>query len=507
MRIVEKLLYGIGGLLALVLLFIILCHFKPEIAKDLGETIQANAKETEELITEEKKNEDTFDATTATDGIVVLPISVDMYVEPTEDQLLIPSWAHEKGGWTPVSVDGNAITEKEAEEIAETLDIGKDGKGLDFEALKYPYYHMLDATGKTIYRQIYANANALIKDFAPVEAVSSTLLKNAFTAVVNDHPELFWVNTAYEYDYAPTGRVAAVYLSFNKTADSIDQAKQLFEDAAADLLEGTEELKTEYEKEVYVHDRLISHVSYSTAAAMNQSAYSAMVLKKTVCAGYARAFQYLMQELGIPCYYCTGYAGENHAWNIIKLSDGYYNVDTTWDDTNPNTYIYFNCSDADYRKDHIRRDLSVKLPACNGALYRGLEIEEEEEKTPSKEEDKKEENKGSSSSEAGDVVIVLRSLEDAGFAYEDILWTTKDYYADCSQNLVAENKKQYTFKNVVADADLWEDIAKNYEDDGYMKSYMSRVLTEKHLSGCEVTVTGEPLSDGSILLTHTITIW
>lgn len=507
MRIVEKLLYGIGGLLALVLLFILLCHFKPEIAQELGETIQAKAKETEELVTEQKSEEDTFDAVTATDGIVVLPITASEYVAPTEDQLRIPSWADEKCGLTLISVNGTQITDEEAQEIPETLGIGKDGKGLDFDALMYPYYHMLDATGKTIYRQIYANANALIKDFAPVEAVSGALLKNAFMAVVNDHPELFWVNTGYEYDYAPTGRVAAIHLSFNRTADSLDEAKKLFEDSAAAILEGTDELGTDYDKEVYVHDRLISRVSYSTTAAMNQSAYSAMVLGKTVCAGYARAFQYLMQQLGIPCYYCTGYAGQNHAWNIIKLSDGYYNVDTTWDDTNPNTYIYFNCSDADYRKDHIRRDLSVKLPACNGSLYRGLELEEEEEKekTPSKEE--KEENKGGSSSENQEVVVALRSLEDAGFAYEDILWTLKDYYADCSMNLISENKKQYIFKNVVADADVWEDIVKNYEDDGYMKSYMSRVLAEKHLSGCDVTVTGEPLSDGSILLTHTITIW
>ena len=72
---------------------------------------------------------------------------------------------------------------------------------------------------------------------------------------------------------------------------------------------------------MYVHDRLISRISYSKAATMNQSAYSALVGGKTVCAGYARAFQYLMQKLGIPCYYCTGFAGENHAWNIIKLSD------------------------------------------------------------------------------------------------------------------------------------------------------------------------------------------
>lgn len=505
MRIVEKLLYGIGGLLALILLFILLCHFKPELAQNLGETLKANAKENEQLDTqEEKSTKDTFDAATASDGMVVLPIAAEEYVAPTENQLLIPSWADEKCGLTLISVDGTAITDEEAQEVSDTLGVGNVGKGLDFDAEMYPYYHMLDATGKTIYRQIYANANSLIKDFAPVEAISSTLLKNAFTAVVNDHPELFWVNTAYEYEYAPTGRVAAIYLSFNRTADDIQTAKQLFEESAVSILAGVDELGNDYEREVYVHDRLISRVSYSKTAAMNQSAYSAMVLGKTVCAGYARAFQYLMQKLGIPCYYCTGFAGENHAWNIIKLSDGYYNVDTTWDDTNPNTYIYFNCSDADYAKDHIRRDLSVKLPPCNGKQYRGLEIEEEEDTSSDKETNDSKEDSATTEQET---VIVLRSLKDVGFAYEDLLWTIEDYYADCSMHLVEENKKQYTFKNVIADGELWEDIIKGYEDDDYLDAYMSRVLAEKHLSGSEVTVTGEMLSDGSYLLTHIITLW
>ena len=49
MRIVERLLYGIGGLLALILLFIMLCHFKPELAEKIGETLKANAKEMEEI--------------------------------------------------------------------------------------------------------------------------------------------------------------------------------------------------------------------------------------------------------------------------------------------------------------------------------------------------------------------------------------------------------------------------------------------------------------------------
>ena len=102
---------------------------------------------------------------------------------------------------------------------------------------------------------------------------------------------------------------------------------------------------------------------------MNQSAYSALVEGKSVCAGYARAYQYLMQRLGIPCYYCTGFAGEDHAWNIVGLDDGYYNVDVTWDDTPGGEYDYFNKTDEDYADTHVRRDLSVNLPKCEGQRY------------------------------------------------------------------------------------------------------------------------------------------
>ena len=66
----------------------------------------------------------------------------------------------------------------------------------------------------------------------------------------------------------------------------------------------------------------------------------AIVNKKTVCAGYAKAFQLLLTKLNIPCYYIVGFAKEAHAWNIVKL-DGYYNVDLTWDDAKEQ-YKYFN---------------------------------------------------------------------------------------------------------------------------------------------------------------------
>lgn len=504
MRIVEKLLYGIGGLLALVLLFIILCHFKPELAKNLGETIQANAKEAEELITEEKKEEDTFDVATASDGLAVLPISKEAYVVPTEDRLELPSWAEQKSGLTPIQDQGIQITEEEAIEIPKQLGIGRDGKGLSFDNLMYPYYSMLDATGQAIYRQIYANANAMIKDFAPIEAVSATLLKNAFMAVVNDHPELFWVNTAYQYKYAPSGRIASIHLSFNKTADNIDMAKGLFEAAAQEILSEAQELDKVHDKELFVHDALVEKLTYHKAASMNQSAYSALVLGKTVCAGYARAYQYLLQQLGIPCYYCTGYAGENHAWNIVKLEDTYYNVDVTWSDTKPQNYLYFNGTDADYAKDHIRRDLAVKLPVCNGTLYRLCEIEYEEPEEPKNNASSKEDK--DTSKEEGQQIVVLRTLEQVGFEYEDLIRSIQDYYADCSQQLVKTNRKNITFKNVVKDDKLWKEIMTSYEEGNYENAYMNRLLAEKHLSGAKLTVTGEMLSDGSYLITHEVSM-
>ena len=82
---------------------------------------------------------------------------------------------------------------------------------------------------------------------------------------------------------------------------------------------------------------------------MDQSAYSALVQGRSVCAGYARAFQYICQRLGIPAYYCAGSSGEDHAWNIVKLGDGFYNVDRKYDvDYKQGMYIGMGAKDVSF---------------------------------------------------------------------------------------------------------------------------------------------------------------
>ena len=99
---------------------------------------------------------------------------------------------------------------------------------------------------------------------------------------------------------------------------------------------------------------------------MNQSAYSALAEWEERVCRLCQSLSVSATAAGNSCYYCTGYSGGDHAWNIVKLDDGYYNVDVTWDDAAAIRYDYFNKTDADFASTHVRQNLSVYLPACNG---------------------------------------------------------------------------------------------------------------------------------------------
>lgn len=297
------------------------------------------------------------------------------YVAPDELTLMIPEDMLERvGGYITITLDTETLPDAEAQRVESELGYGETGDGLDFDPLMYPYYAMLDDQSKHLYRQIYANANAMIDDFRAVESdVTPTQLRSAFMAVFYDHPELFWLDTRFSAGFRGNGDCLELKLYFNSLANDVDNIRGQFDAAAASLANSA---STPYDIEKNIHAALSHNNVYSLAAPYNQSAYSALMGGSTVCAGYSRAFQYACQLAGIPCYYCAGYAGESHAWNIICLDGEFYNVDVTWDDTDRSpeyNYDWFNKSDADYGTTHVRRDLSVYLPPCNGSKYSNLE--------------------------------------------------------------------------------------------------------------------------------------
>lgn len=478
-----------------------------------------------------------------------MPGEMNGYVAPSMDQMQIPEDVSGRTGFTPVQPEEQQIPDQEAQNLKETLGSGETGEGLSFSAEEYPYYQMLSENQQSVYRQIYANAQNLTEKFAPEKTVSASDVKTAFEAVIGDHPEMFWLETGYSSKYLTNGQCVEIDLKYNSTADDLESAKQRFDAAAQNLITGAASLDSNYEKEKYVHDALASAVTYDLTADMNQSAYSALVNGKSVCAGYARAYQYLLQQLGIPCYYCTGYSGGDHAWNIVKLEDGYYNVDVTWDDAAAIRYDYFNKTDADFASTHVRQNLSVYLPACNGTAYRqenttgavgtgqpseagGATPDPDAGTTPSGGQtdgsvtDPGQQGDGTQESEQPgsslsdyinpDPQEPLRypSGNTAGSAGNttaaatpepraDALTDLSSYYEDCRKQLTGLGSGDQHFDNVVPKS-LWSTIEQSYHTGAYEQGYVVDVLKNLGMEYFAIQLQLVDIGDGYYRVYHNV---
>ena len=290
------------------------------------------------------------------------------YLPPDISDLDVPRELQEKAGLTSAEEISKVVSDSEADQIESGMPLEPTGKDLSFDPMMYPYFHMLDADEQALYRQIYSHAKIRNAAFRSVlQEVTADQVQDAFLAVYYDHPELFWVDNTFYTFYRRNGNFIELDLTFNEAGYNYASASQQWGDAADSLLAAAYDIDDPSLKEKALHDALAAADTYRRNAPMNQSAYSAVVNHETVCAGYARAFQFLLQQYGIPCYLCVGYAGEPHAWNIVCLDGKYYNVDVTWDDTEEESgvsYDWYNRSDADYATTHIRQGLSVNLPPC-----------------------------------------------------------------------------------------------------------------------------------------------
>lgn len=190
-----------------------------------------------------------------------------------------------------------------------------------------------------------------------------------------DWPEIFWMWPGCLYTEDEPEVCVGLDMGYNDHFNNRKQEQQLFLSAANSILAGMPADGTDYEKELYLHDALVKHVTYDDAYVEEQNAYSALVNGMAVCSGYAFALQYLLMRAGIESYYVVGTAGEDengkpvgHAWNIAKIGGTWYYVDATWDDYDDDTpyHAYFNITTAMLEAEHTldAPPYNVTLPDC-----------------------------------------------------------------------------------------------------------------------------------------------
>ena len=152
-------------------------------------------------------------------------------------------------------------------------------------------------------------------------------IHETLTAYKNDHPEVFWLKTSFSF-YNLENKTG-IYLFFNKSNDEIDEAKEKFDQVVDEIVSNAPKQVSDFEIEKYVNDYLIDNCEYDHESAESElilanenDAYGALVDKKAVCEGYARAFQLLCSRLGLDCVNVTGESeGVGHQWNCVKIED------------------------------------------------------------------------------------------------------------------------------------------------------------------------------------------
>ena len=193
---------------------------------------------------------------------------------------------------------------------------------------------------------------------------------------LNDHPECFWVSSGYRYSVYEDGTVVKVTLEFVVDEADIPLMRAQL-DSVADSIIASMPDGDNYAKALYLHDALASHTEY-VETGLHQTAYGALVSGKAVCAGYASAYQLLLQRVGICSFKVSGSSirptsgiPEPHAWNLVMIEDGVcVYTDVTWDDQGEQLYREYFCrSLEEFLLTHAEDKSIYDLPDCSHAGY------------------------------------------------------------------------------------------------------------------------------------------
>lgn len=245
------------------------------------------------------------------------------------------------------------------------------------------YYNHLSENLREAYREIYVHIMKYEDSGSFLSGIGVEDFWHAYYAVLADHPEIFWIGTSAQVEESGlTGEVVSYSFEVTVPAEERPAMKMELEAAADACIGGIWEEASEYEKIKYVYEYIIQTVEYSQDSHDSQNIQSALLYHASVCAGYSKAFQYILNRMGLFCTYITGTIqdGGDHGWNMVRIGENYYYVDVTWGDPvflnqmegdsggDVINYNYLCCTEADLFKTHIPGD-SIALPSCTSDDY------------------------------------------------------------------------------------------------------------------------------------------
>lgn len=246
-------------------------------------------------------------------------------------------------------------------------------------------YDTLSAAEQLWYQDINMTlGNMLVEKELAKEGFEAGLdvtdIEKVFQCVLNDHPEYFFVEGYTYTKYTQLDKMIRIEFSgtYNVSKEEAVKRYEQIQLSVEQLLAMLPADAADYQKVKYVYETIIRNTEYDLSAPDNQNIYSVFVGHASVCQGYAKATQYLLNRLAIPCTLVLGEvnSGAGHAWNLVMIENKYYYVDTTWGDASYQTdgvsafampeinYDYLCVTTGQILKTHTISEM-VPMPECN----------------------------------------------------------------------------------------------------------------------------------------------
>lgn len=319
----------------------------------------------------------------------------DFHTVFSEDDNITENTVDEDEIKVPQIIDNplNKIESTNDSKNEEIADIKYDNVNVD----KY-FYNQLDENAKIIYRALDSNKENMKTGTYKIEfgsTFSNVLNKtngqdllgeyyqSGIEAYIYDNPDIFYLEPSKMYlntEKITRGNEVTYNVYINQ-GDEVNYLTKEFssKEAVDNAINKLENIKNNIiasrtgniiDDIKLVHDYLIDNIEYDTTLSNSNiyDIYGALINKKCVCEGYARALKYILDDMNIPCILVIGRATnsegktENHAWNYVMIDNKWYGVDTTWDDpvvigggsqTYESRYKYFLKTSDVFDKDHI----------------------------------------------------------------------------------------------------------------------------------------------------------